>query len=266
MEGDAGFSGDEPPGGAPIAYYQKKRHLMGDFNFEILDAAGKVIWTNGGNKRRGATRMYWNMLTPGPKGPSGGGDITTMFRTAVGPRVTEGTYTVRAVKGKETFTTQLTVVPDPDTKFTASDRKLQFDTAQRIGRMVESMKTVVDRISGLRDQAGARAKDVKDPKLAAALSKFAADLEIARNKYVPITSTGGITGEERLREHLGTVYQSVIGYPGPPAQSWLDRIDALQKDIAAADGETDELIAKNLAKLNPKLQSAKLAPLEPPTP
>src|SRR5206468_4016011 len=128
MEGDAEFSGNEPTGGAPIAYYQKKRHLLGDFNVEVVDAGGKVIWTDGGNKRRGATRMFWNMYTPGPKGPSGGGDMTTMFRTAVGPKVTEGTYTLRAIKGKETFTTQLSVVPDPDTKFTAADRKLHFDT------------------------------------------------------------------------------------------------------------------------------------------
>jgi len=191
--------------------------------------------------------------------------MTTMFRTAVGPRVTEGTYTLRAIKGKETFTTQLSVVPDPDTKFTAADRKLKFDTAQRIAQMVESMKVVVDRIVALRDQAEARAKEAKDRKLAAALEKFAADLEVARNRYVPLKSTGGITGEERLREHLGSVYQSVTGYPGPPAQSWLDRIDALKKDIAVADRETDALIGGQAAKLNPKLRAARLALLEPPT-
>ena len=80
----------------------------------------------------------------------------------------------------------------------------------------------------------------------------------------PIKETGGITGEERLREHLGSVYQSVIGAPGPPNRAWLDRIEALGKDIAVADRDTDALIAKQLAALNPKLKAAKLAPLEAP--
>src|SRR4030095_14736771 len=37
-EGDATFSGDNPPSGAVITYYQKARHVIGRMKIEVLDA------------------------------------------------------------------------------------------------------------------------------------------------------------------------------------------------------------------------------------
>ena len=42
-EGDAKFSGENPPSGAVITYYQKARHVIGRMKLEILDSAGNVV-------------------------------------------------------------------------------------------------------------------------------------------------------------------------------------------------------------------------------
>ncbi len=257
------FSGADVPGGAAVAYYQRKRHLMGDFKIEILDAAGKLLYSVPGNKRKGMTRMYWGMFAPSPKFPPGAGDISILFRSAIGPRMTEGTYTVRATKGKESYSTTLQVVPDPNTKFTPADRKQRFDTANTIGSLLGEMKYVVDRLLGIREQAKLLTAQTQDAAVNAKLTAFVSAIETLRNAYVPIKETGGITGEERLRDHLSEVYQAVNSYPGPPSKAQLDRMAALTQEIAKADAATQERVTQELTALNPVLTNAGLTPIEP---
>ncbi len=262
---DADYVGNDVPGGAAIAYYQKKRHLMGDFKLEVLDATGKLLYSVPGNKRKGMSRLYWGMFAPSPKFPAGGGDVTVLFRSAVGPRVTEGTYTVRATKGKESYSTTLQVVPDPKTRFTAIDRKQRFDTANTIGVLLGEMKFTVDKLVGMREQAKALMAQTKDAAAGSRLGAFVTQLESLRNVYVPIKETGGITGEERLRDFLTEVYQGVNSYPGPPSKAQLDRLAALTKEIARADADTEQRVRDSLAELNPLLAQAGLSPIEPMT-
>jgi photosystem II stability/assembly factor-like uncharacterized protein len=261
MTGDAGFDGQDASDGVQLAYYQKKRHLVGEFRVEILDSSGRLLWSEAGNPRRGATTLFWSMFTPGVKPPAGGGDITGMFLTAVGPRVTEGIYRVRAVRGRETHETSVTIVPDPDSSFTAADRRLRFDTATRIGQIVERMRVMVDQIIEVRDRAKSRREQVRDKRLAAQLDRLVQDLEVHRNRFVPIKETGGITGERRLREFVGELYLAVNQYPGPPSRAQLDRAAALESDFEAASAEARRAIATSRKSINPKLRSAKLDPL-----
>ena len=45
-----------PPGGALITYYQKKRHIFGELKIEVLGPDGKLLDTLPASKRRGLTR------------------------------------------------------------------------------------------------------------------------------------------------------------------------------------------------------------------
>ncbi|MBI3949455.1 MAG: hypothetical protein HY314_03265 [Acidobacteria bacterium] len=110
--GDAEYDGRSASQSAVITYYQKKRHIFGDLKFEIYDSSAKLISTIPGSKRRGVNRVEWSMRMKAPKVPPAAGLVPNFF-SFVGPRVMEGTYTVKMIKGKDTHTTDLKVVPGP---------------------------------------------------------------------------------------------------------------------------------------------------------
>jgi hypothetical protein len=48
--------------------------------------------------------------------------IVPSYYAFLGPRAPEGTYTVKMIKGKETYATTVALVPDPRSAHTAQDR------------------------------------------------------------------------------------------------------------------------------------------------
>lgn len=251
--GDAQFAAPDPRGGAAIAYWQAKRHIFGELKFEVLDKDGHAIATLPGTARRGLNRLYWPMTLPAPriaKGTaiSGGG--------FAGPRVLEGAYTVRMTDGDRVQTGTLQLVPDPLSRHSAADRAAQFGLAMELYRMQEELAYQVDRMVSLRDQALERAGAAKDAGLKAKLEGFARAVEERRAKFVPVKSGGGITGEEKLRDHLATLYGTVAGYDGRPGPANYARRDALKKDIAAELDAFAAHTAKDLPALNGALGAA----------
>jgi hypothetical protein len=260
VDGHLEYDGEDAPRGAMIAYWQKKRHLFGDMKLEILDAKGSVLQTIPANKARGFNRMTWDRRMKAPRVAAGASFSMGGF---IGPEVLEGTYTARLSKGKDVITAPLQLLPDPDSPFTAEDRKARFDASMKMFRMLEDMAYTVDRIRQVRDDARTRAKDPKAAALAPGLEALARDAEDARGRFVPVKEVDGITGEERLREKLSNVYGAVSRFPGRPSQAQLDRIEALGKDIKVASDAFETKLAKQLGGLNEALKGADLTPLMP---
>jgi hypothetical protein len=194
----------------------------------------------------------------------------TVFAPSVfslfGPRAPEGTYTVKMIKGKDTYTSSLSLVPDPRSKVTAEERKLQRETAWKLYGMLERLTFVVESIVDLRDQAKARAAGLpKGDALGKRLVALADELETQRAALVATKEAeGGISGEEKLREELGGLYSGVNGYEGRPTQSQLDRMAVLGAELQAAGRKLDAATDKELPALEPLLRKAKLEPLAKP--
>jgi hypothetical protein len=250
-----------------ITYYLKKRHLIGDLKLEVYDEAGRLVSTLPGGKRRGLNRVAWPMRAPAPKLPAA--SAFAGFFTLFGPRVAEGTYTVKLIKGKDSYSSTLTLVTDPRSKATAEDRKLQRETLGKLYGMLERLTATVDQMIAVRDQAKARAaKLAKGDALGKRLEALAAEMEKQRTALVATKQAeGGISGEEKLREELGSLYGNVNGYEGRPTQSQLDRMGVLDAELESAARKFDTHADKELAALSPLLQRAKLEPVtKPPRP
>jgi len=256
FSGDGEFTGQNPPEAAEIAYYLKRRHLFGDLKVEIYDHEGKLLKTVPGSKRRGINRVEWPMRLPAPKVPP----ATNLVPAFEGPRVQEGTYTFKLIKGKQTLDGQVELVPDPRTPHSAEDRKLQQATALDLYKMLERMTYLVDALVDLRDQARARAGAVDAKRLTERLNDYADKLETFRGTLVSTSEAGWLSGDEQLRENLGNLYGSVNGYTGRPTQSQLDRMKVLRGDLDAAFKHFDELAAER-DELNRGLQRAGAEPL-----
>jgi hypothetical protein len=175
-----------------------------------------------------------------------------------GPRVLPGTYTVKMTKGDKVYTEQLNVVLDPRAKFSVEDRKAQFDLTMKIYHTIEHMTYSVEAIEGVRNAANARAAKLpeKDP-LRKQLQDVAAKCDDLRSKIVATKEGGMITGEERIREHLGEVYGAVNGYEGRPADYQAAREDSLAHELEDVIGEFQKLTQKELPGINAALAKKK---------
>ncbi len=250
------FVGSNPPQAATIVYYLKKRHLFGDLKVEVFGDDGRLIATLPGGKRRGLNRVEWPMRFKAPKFPP----ATNLVPGFLGPRVPEGQYRVVLTKGKETIESTVQLVADPRTPHSKRDRIAQQTLALELYDMINDLSFLSDNLIEIRDQAKARAEGA-DEALAESLGTFAEELETLRTSLA--SSKGGmISGEEQLRERLGTLYGNVTSYDGRPTRTQFDRRDSLNGELSDALTEGTTLLDDKLATMNAALGDAGLDPLE----
>lgn len=261
VSGDATFEGANPPDQAVILFYQKKRHIFGDMKIEVFDAENKLVSTIPSSKRRGLNRVVWSMRLKGPRVPPA---ATAAFNAAVGPRVLPGTYTVKLTKDKNVYTKSLQIVSDPRSTHTAKDRKAQFDLAMKLYDLLGDMTFATERINGVRLALDARAAKLpaNDP-LAERLRAASAQVDELRRKIVATKEGGAITGEERLRENLAELYGNVNSYEGRPAQTQVDRADAIARELGDVVKDFDAWLAKELLSINSALSGKGLETITP---
>src|ERR1022692_2171905 len=161
FDGDAEYQGRTLPEAAPIAYYQKKRHIFGDLKVDIYDEKGTLVTSLQGDKRRGLNRLQWPERAKPPKVPPAAGLVENQY-LFFGPQAQEGTYTVKLTKGKEVYTSQVKLVPDPRTKSTAADRALQHKVVTQLYDMLAKLSYIVDATNDLREQANQRSAKTTD--------------------------------------------------------------------------------------------------------
>ncbi len=260
VNGDAAFSGDNPPDGAVVTYYQRRRHIFGDLNIDVTDAGGKLVGTIPSSKRRGLSRVTWSMRLKAPTVPPA---ATAAFGAAFGPRILPGTYTVRMTKDKNVYTTPLQVTLDPRATFTTADRQAQFGLAMKLYAQLGEMSTAVERINGTRLALDDRASKLPAGNaLAKRLRAASAQVDELRKKIVATKEGGMITGEERLREFLTELYGNLVFYEGHPSEAQIMRTDALSRELADVVSSFDAWAKKELPGINAELAKKKLEPVK----
>jgi hypothetical protein len=260
-EGNAAFSGPNPPDGALITYYQKKRHIFGKMKIEIFDPQGNLVDTVAASSRRGLTRVSWPMRLKPPRVPPA---ATAAFEAAEGPRILPGTYTVKMTRGQDTYSTQLVIGLDRRAKFNAADRQSQFGAAMRVYDLLGDMTFDVDQINGVRDALGQRAAQLpaSDP-LRQRLVDLSSEADEMRKKIVATKEGGAITGEERIREKTAQLYGAITEYEGRPGDYQIARIDSLRQELGDVKKRFDLFAANDLAQANASLAKKKLPPIHP---
>jgi photosystem II stability/assembly factor-like uncharacterized protein len=247
-EGDAKFTGENPPDGALITYYQRQRHLFGALKLEILDSAGKLLDTIPASKHRGLNRVTWSMRAKPPVVPPA---AQLAYRSTRGPRYPPGTYTVRLTKGDKVYEAALAIGLDRRAKFTAADRQAQFDAAMRVHALFGEMTGLVRRLNIAREALQARTSALpENDTLQKDLSDAEAKADAIRKRIVATKEGGAITGEERLREHTDLLYGAIMSWEGRPTAYQLARIDVLYAEFRKISGEFADLLKGELARIN----------------
>lgn len=260
FDGNAEFAGRTLPDAAAINYYQRKRHVFGDLKIDIFDDKGNLLTSIQGDKRKGLNRVQWPERAKPPKVPAAAGLVQNEF-VFLGPQQPEGAYTVKLTKGKETYTSDVKLLPDPRTKSSAGDRAQQHTTVMQLYNMLAQLTFVVDSTNDLRDQAKQRSAAASDAGLKDQLNTLVAKLEDFRSTLVSVREGGMITGEKKVRENLGELYGGVNGYSGRPTQSQIETTAFYQKKLDDASSQFQSLTGSSVPALNTALQGKSLQPL-----
>jgi photosystem II stability/assembly factor-like uncharacterized protein len=256
-EGDGNFVGENPPDGALITYYQKRRHIFGRMKLEVFDSKGQLVDTLPASSRRGITRVVWSMRLKPPKVPPA---AVIAGEATVGPRVVPGTYTIKLTRGSEVYTTQVVATLDARARFTTDDRMQEFAAATRVSKLLGDLTFDVDRINAVRHDLSTRAAALpKGDPLVKQLTTLSDQADDIRKKIVATKEGGAITGEERIREKASQLYGAVVFYEGRPADYYITRIDSLSHEREDVVDEFNSFVLS----ANQSLSSKKLEPLKP---
>ena len=82
-----------------------------------------------------------------------------------------------------------------------------------------------------------------------------------RKVIVATTEGGAITGEERLREHVDSIYGAINSVEDRPTAYQMARIDALDRELKEVEVQWAALNAGDVAAFNARLKAANLPPL-----
>ncbi len=248
FSGDDEFVGFNPTESASIVYYLKKRHLFGDLKVEVYDPEGKLVTTLPGSKRKGLNRVPWPMRLKPPKMPPANSLVMSGF-SFLGPRVPLGTYSFKVIKGDQSYRGTVELVADPRARHSAEDRAEQQRLVLDLYRKLERLTYLADAVTAAEEQAKARAETLKGGERRS-LETLAAALTTLRSELVATSEGGWLSGEEQLRERLGTLYGAVNGYDGRPTRSQLDLAGVLGKQLDATYARAEAIRTKELTAAN----------------
>jgi hypothetical protein len=214
--------------------------------FEIYDADGTFLKKLPAGNRRGINivRIATSMDPPKvPKSPN------ILGEAAFGPDYPAGKYSVRLVKGNETYTTDLILNDSPDWKHPEADRKLQRETLMRAYDLLEELAAVDQKILETRDALKNRESTARG----SALKKIKSLIAVCDEMHEKISATqsgeGGITRQVRLRDNIGEIYGAVAGYPGKPADLQIKALDNYARQVKDFGSKIDLLLKKDLPGL-----------------
>ena len=212
--GDSEFTGTNPSSAATVCYYMKKRHVFGEMHIEIYDSEGEFLKKVPAGTRKGINIVRIATMMDPPKVPK---SPNILDEAAFGPNYPAGEYSIKLVKGSDTYTTSLVLRDSPDWKHPEADRKLQRETLMNAYRLLEELAAIDQKILDTRDTLRSREATARG----SSLKKIRSLIAVCEDMHEKISATqsgeGGITGQVRLRENIAEIYGAVSGYPGKPA-------------------------------------------------
>lgn len=241
--GDDEFVGRNSSTSAIITYYMNRRHIFGDMYIEVLDEDGNVVKKLAAGKNKGINRVPWPLRKKPPKVKAS--SPLLIFRTIFGPTYTSGDYTIKVVKGKEEYSTSISLINDPDSRHSAEDRKIQQEVLYRAYDLLEDLSYYDQLVVDLSEQLENVKPVVEVEDLIERLNTI--------HKELVSTNPNRLSGEIRLSEKIGDVYAGVLNYLGKPTESQIDRLELLNNEFDAYKKTINDKLELELPGINEKL-------------
>jgi len=249
--GDDEFIGNNANGSAVVAYYMKKRLVIGDIYLELYDNEGNFIKKQQAGNRKGINIVRIQTTLPPPRVPS---SPNLLGEAAFGPEFEPGDYIVKLIKDKDTLISTLTINYNPATKHSAADRKLRHETMLAAYNLLERLAFIDKQVIEIRDQCGDLLDSLKDDGLRKSAAQFKTRME-AIHEQISATQPGegGIPGQIRLREKIAEIYSAVNSYEGKPTNVQSSALSLYSTQVEQFGNELQTLISGDLNAFNQNL-------------
>jgi len=237
-----GWNAGNPPAIPAIEYYLKDRVMSGEVKIDILDAAGKLVQSIPGTKRKGVNRVYWNQRMKPPKTAEGG--VKMDFAAFLAPMVMPGDYTAKLfVSGKE-YTQTIKLVHDDKSGMSIADRKAQYEASMKIYGMQEELAALVDTITKTQTALKPVIEKASNKKAKQTAQAFLDQSELLRGQLMATKNKSIFADEKRYKEELGELYAAVAGNEQAPSNLQLQRLELSAKQLSDYKTEWEKLQVK----------------------
>ena len=278
-------AGENPPEGAVINYYLKKK-VDGDVKLEILDAGGAVVRTLTNKKETpeeeedapdapykehkkpvlsveaGVQRIAWDLSYESAakikKAKNEG-------NAEAAPRANPGPYTARLTVEGTSYTTPLEVRADPRLPLPAGDLEEQLKFTRQVQAQVTRLSGIVAQIRSVRDQIRLKTEALNGNARAADWTKAAQDLagkcdaleEKFHNPKAQVEYDVLAKGA-RLYSRMSPLLSFATDGTGAPTQGMREVFAGQVKELDALETEWQALVGGDLAALGRKARELNL--------
>jgi photosystem II stability/assembly factor-like uncharacterized protein len=248
------------PYGAIISYYLSERSSA-RVELAILDSAGRLVRTLTGTPNAGINRVVWdlretscqNLETRPGRGRSGA--------TGEGVRALPGDYRVRLTAFGQTVEESFHVRLDPRVQASQEDVQAHYRETKRVEGMQCAITQALSRVQSLDGQLA---------NLERAVSEAAIKAEATAVRKELRAIVVGLAGDPRdpnhlnLRGKLNWFTIQVGNYSGRPTDAQIEWISRFNDQLNKLLEQFSEVQRGSLARLNARLQAAKIAPIAAP--
>ncbi len=239
------FVGENPTRDAKIIYYLKKKHIFGKMSLDIMDQQGKKMIEINPGKSRGINVVTWNGLTRQPKMAKA---KTLSFGGFTPMRAPAGDYKVVMTKGKETFETSLTLIPDPNSLWTDKDRQQLKEVSEKLFNMTEELAYIIYEM----DETLAHAEKVAATSSSAQKASKPLIDELNKLKKTLVITTGDNyvgAAEPQLRENIAKLYSKVASGFAAPSASEMENLKYLEDTFNKAKADYSLTKSRRIEKV-----------------
>ncbi len=252
LSGDHEFRGSNPGNDAIITYYQQKRHVFGDMFIEIYNEAGELIKTLPAGKDKGINRIEWVVRKKPPNVKASSPMLA--IRTAFGPTFPPGDYKIVIKKGDKSYEGKISLKYDPDSKHSAEDMKLQYETLNHAYELLEEISFTDKQVTDLKEKIDKSLLQIDNTESKDVFSGLSVRLEKLHKELVA-TSPHQLSGEIRLAEKVGDIYAGVLNYSGKPTDAQISGLNLLENKFNEYRQQVDKILEEDLLNLNNVLKN-----------
>jgi photosystem II stability/assembly factor-like uncharacterized protein len=223
----------------------------------------------------GMHRFIWDLRYPPPEALSHEYPIAAIVHDTpaepLGPLVLPGTYLVKLTAGGQTFTQPLEVKMDPRVKTPVEGLAQQLQLARGIVAVMAADAAALRQVKALRTRLAALPAAARSGALGKAVAAFdaktAALAGLEGEEAAPAVAGAAarrgaaVTSLAQLNDQLGRLLVLVDGADQPPTTQQQAGFAELEQRLADLRKRWEELSGHDLARLNARLQGARLAPV-----
>ncbi|NQZ75183.1 MAG: hypothetical protein HRT61_03585 [Ekhidna sp.] len=250
------FVGANGSNDVKVTYYLKKKHIFGKMNMEVQDMSGNKLTEIAPGKSKGINVVTWNGLIRPPKLAKG---KSFAFGGFTSPRMPAGDYKVVMTKGKETFSTNITLVNDPKSTITDAERIANQETVIKLYDMSEQLAYMVYQM----DEIIAKAEEVKENGGSKSADAVIEDLNELKETLVVTTGDNYVdSAEPQLRGKLATLYAKIAGSFEAPSDSELANLKLLEERFDKAKNDFSYIQSKRVPKMEKFMEGKEITSIE----